>query len=69
MSRLVSSVSASDSPSERILRCNTAGIEIWRIDRKGDGWSEPVWLDAIVNSDVFIDFASIAGDGTLYFMK
>jgi WD40-like Beta Propeller Repeat len=45
------------------------GSNIWRVDRKGDGWGEPVWLDAAINSDVFIDFASIAGDGTLYFMK
>jgi WD40-like Beta Propeller Repeat len=45
------------------------GSNIWRVDRKGDSWSEPVWLGAIINSDVFIDFASIAADGTLYFMK
>jgi WD40 repeat protein len=45
------------------------GSNIWRVDRKGDGWAEPVWLDATINSDVFIDFASIAADGTLYFMR
>lgn len=45
------------------------GSNIWRVDRKGDGWSEPVLLDATINSDVFIDFASIASDGTLYFMR
>lgn len=45
------------------------GANIWRVDRKGDGWSEPVWLSPTINSDVFIDFASLATDGTLYFMK
>ena len=45
------------------------GSNIWRVDRKGTGWDEPVWLSAIINSDVFIDFASIASDGTLYFMR
>ena len=45
------------------------GSNIWRVDRKGAGWGEPVWLSAIINSDVFVDFASIASDGTLYFMR
>ena len=45
------------------------GSNIWRVDRKGNGWGEPVWLSGIINSDVFIDFASIASDGTLYFMR
>jgi hypothetical protein len=45
------------------------GSNIWRVDRKGDGWGEPVWLSASINSDVFVDFASVAADGTLYFMR
>lgn len=45
------------------------GSNIWRVDRKGDLWSDPVWLGDTINSDVFIDFASIAADGTLYFMR
>jgi Tol biopolymer transport system component len=45
------------------------GSNIWRIDRQGDGWGEPVWLSSTINSDVFIDFASVAKDGTLYFMR
>ncbi|HZP06449.1 MAG TPA: hypothetical protein VFB43_16245 [Terracidiphilus sp.] len=44
------------------------GSNIWRVDRTKDGWSEPVWLGPLINSDVFVDFPSIAGDGTLYFM-
>lgn len=45
------------------------GSNIWRVDRHGDRWGEPKWLGPLINSDVFIDFASIAGDGTLYFMR
>ena len=45
------------------------GSNLWRVDRRGAGWGEPVWLGNTINSDVFIDFASIAADGTLYFMR
>jgi hypothetical protein len=45
------------------------GSNIWRADRKADHWGDPVWLGPIINSDVFIDFASLASDGTLYFMR
>jgi len=46
-----------------------AGSNLWRVDRKGNRWGVPVWLGPVVNSDVFIDFASLAADGTLYFMR
>jgi hypothetical protein len=45
------------------------GANLWRVDRTGDGWSSPVWLGPAINNDAFIDFASIAGDGTLYFQR
>jgi hypothetical protein len=45
------------------------GSNIWRADRKGDHWGDPVWLGRTINSDVFIDFASLASDGTIYFMR
>lgn len=45
------------------------GSNIWRVDRHGERWGEPRWLDPAINSDVFIDFPSIAADGTLYFMR
>lgn len=44
------------------------GSNIWRVDRKG-GWGKPVWLGPVVNNDAFIDFASIAADGSLYFIR
>ncbi len=45
------------------------GSNIWRVERKGDGWGKPVWLGPVINNDVFVDFASIAGDSTLYFIR
>ncbi|MBD8874602.1 hypothetical protein [Rhodanobacter sp. DHB23] len=46
-----------------------AGSNLWRVDRHGGGWGEPVWLGPTVNNDVFVDFASIAADGSLYFIR
>jgi len=48
---------------------NAPGSNIWRVDRTGDGWGKPVWLGPTINNDVFIDFASLAADGTLYFIR
>lgn len=45
------------------------GANIWKVERKGDKWGDPMWLGPVVNNDVFIDFASIASDGTLYFIR
>jgi hypothetical protein len=45
------------------------GSNIWRVDRTADGWGAPRWLGPTVNNDVFIDFASVASDGTLYFIR
>ncbi|MGA9333028.1 MAG: hypothetical protein WBV39_02005 [Rudaea sp.] len=45
------------------------GSNIWRVDRQGEGWSAPVWLGSVVNNDVFVDFASVAADGSLYFIR
>jgi len=45
------------------------GSNIWRVDRTGSGWGKPVWLGPTINNDVFIDFASLANDGTLYFLR
>jgi WD40 repeat protein len=45
------------------------GSNIWRVDRHGDQWGEPVRLKNTINNDVFIDFASVTAAGTLYFMR
>ncbi|HZT02151.1 MAG TPA: hypothetical protein VFA39_07820 [Steroidobacteraceae bacterium] len=45
------------------------GSNIWRVDHQGERWGKPRWLTPVINSDVFIDFPSIAADGTLYFMR
>lgn len=45
------------------------GSNIWRSDRAGDGWAPPVRLPSTINDDVFIDFASVAADDSVYFMR
>lgn len=44
------------------------GGNLWRVDRKGNGWSEPVRLPDIVNRTDATFSPGIARDGTLYFM-
>lgn len=44
-----------------------AGGNIWRVDRKGDGWGEPVRLPDIINSHSAIYSPAVAGDGSIYF--
>jgi hypothetical protein len=45
------------------------GSNIWKVERHGNGWGKPVWLGPVINNDVFVDFASIARDNTLYFIR
>lgn len=45
------------------------GANIWRVNRTAKGWSEPIWLGPVVNNDVFVDFPSLANDGSLYFIR
>jgi hypothetical protein len=46
-----------------------AGGNLWRVDRKGSGWSAPVRLPETVNGNTSVFSPSIAADGSLYFMK
>ncbi len=43
-----------------------ADADVWRVDRVGDGWSEPVHLTAI-SSEADELGASVSADGTLWF--
>jgi hypothetical protein len=45
------------------------GSNIWRVDHEGEGWGAPVWLGPVINNSPFVDFPSIAADGTLYFIS
>lgn len=45
------------------------GSNIWKVERRGNGWGKPVWLGPVINDDVFVDFASIARDNTLYYLR
>jgi pimeloyl-ACP methyl ester carboxylesterase len=42
---------------------------IWVMDRVGEGWSEPRFLDPPVNSDGEEFFPSVTSDGSLYFTR
>jgi hypothetical protein len=42
---------------------------LWRVDRHGARWGEPVHLPATVNRDSSTWAPSIAGDGSLYFIE
>ena len=44
------------------------GGNLWRVERHGDDWGEPVHLPAVVNRGASIWGPSIAADGSLYFM-
>lgn len=44
-----------------------SGNNLWRIDRKGDGWSAPKHLPATININARTYAPSIAADGSLYF--
>jgi len=44
------------------------GGNLWRVDRRGDSWSEPVRLPETVNRSSNIFAPSIVADGSVYFM-
>lgn len=46
-----------------------SGGHLWRVDRKGDGWAEPVRLPDAVNSSSRIYAPSVAADGSVYFQR
>lgn len=43
------------------------GVDLWRSERSGQAWSEPVNLGPAVNSSADDCFPYVADDGTLYF--
>jgi Tol biopolymer transport system component len=45
------------------------GGNLWQVDRKGNGWSEPHRLPDIINANNATFSPAITADGTLYFMK
>jgi hypothetical protein len=44
------------------------GLNLWRVDRKGDGWSEPVRLPDTVNTCNSSFAPSVADDGSVYYI-
>lgn len=45
------------------------GGNLWRVDRAGDGWSEPRRLPDRINSSDAVFSPSVTAQGTLYFMR
>lgn len=45
------------------------GFDIWSVTRTSTGWSAPAHLGNVINSDESESSASIASNGTIYFMK
>jgi len=44
------------------------GMNLWRVDRQGNGWSEPVRLPDIVNTCTSTFAPSIAADHSIYYI-
>jgi hypothetical protein len=44
-------------------------FDIWTVERTHAGWGQPHHLDAAINSDEDETFASVAANGTLYFVS
>lgn len=44
------------------------GMNLWRVDRRGNGWSTPVRLPDVVNTCSMSFAPSIAADGSVYFI-
>ena len=42
---------------------------LWRVDRQGDGWAQPIHLPPAVNRTAGTWAPSVAGDGSLYFIE
>lgn len=45
------------------------GGNLWRVNRKENGWGKPRLLPTIINSGTYVFGHSIARDGSLYFMR
>jgi hypothetical protein len=45
------------------------GGHLWRVDRRGSGWSEPVRLPDVVNDATSIYAPSVAADGDVYYQR
>lgn len=50
-------------------KAGAPGSNIWLVDREGTRWGTPKWLGSNINSGAFVDFASIAEDGAVYFIR
>src|SRR3546814_18969122 len=45
------------------------GGQLWRVDRHGDGWGEPVRLPDAVNVGTSVYAPSVAANGDVYYQR
>ena len=48
---------------------NRTGFDIWMVQKTKNGWTTPVHLGNVINSDQSESFASMANNRNIYFMK
>jgi Tol biopolymer transport system component len=65
-------IDASARPLDLVIHGTVSpgrGLNLWRVNREGAGWSEPIRLPETVNRSARVSSPSIAGDGSLYFAE
>jgi Tol biopolymer transport system component len=62
-------VFASNRPAQTGGAIVREGGNLWRVDRKGNGWSAPVRLPDAINASPKTYAPCIAGDGSLYYQQ
>ncbi|HEX7914564.1 hypothetical protein [Rudaea sp.] len=60
-------VFSSDRPSGTQVPSPQPNVDLWMVERQGEGWSEPRNLGEPVNTPAAEAWPSLAADGTLYF--
>ncbi len=53
--------------SRPVTGSDETDYNIWMVEKKGDGWGEPIPLDSVINSRYDEHFASMAANGNIYF--
>jgi len=51
------------------LKGSRTGVDLWWVERRGDGWTAPVRMPAPVNSEADEFGPCLGPDGTLYFLS
>lgn len=69
--RVQSSDTANGKPLDAVANTKVYagwGLNLWRVQRRGHGWSAPVRLPQVINMSNVVFAPGIAGGGSIYFM-